>query len=365
MRYLPEPPFRHGTVSRVGVLLVNLGTPAAPTSEALRPYLQQFLSDPRVIEIPRLLWWPILHLFILTTRPRKSAQKYASIWTPEGSPLLVHTQRQATLLKGYLGERTRTPLLVDYAMRYGVPSIETTLLKMKAAGCGRLLILPLYPQYAASSTGSVFDAVADTIKRLRNPPELRFIKHFHDHPGYIATLAESVRAHWAAHGRPDRLIMSFHGVPRFTLDKGDPYHCECQKTARLLAESLGLAPDAWQLTFQSRFGRAEWLTPYTQPTLEALARQGVGRVDVICPGFLADCLETLEEIAVEAKTAFLAAGGREFHYIPCPNERPDWIRALADITLGQLSGWLDEAPQALAREAQASRTRALALGAAD
>lgn len=364
MHYLPEPPYRHGTVSRVGVLLVNLGTPAAPTAAALRPYLRQFLSDPRVIEIPRAVWWPILHLIILNTRPRKSAQKYASIWTPEGSPLLVHTKRQATLLKGYLGERTRTPLLVDYAMRYGEPSVEQGILRLKAAGCDRLLVLPLYPQYAASSTGSVFDAVAATVKRLRNPPELRLIKHFHDHPGYIATLAESVRAHWATHGRPDRLIMSFHGVPRFTLEKGDPYHCECQKTARLLAENLGLAPDAWQVTFQSRFGRAEWLTPYTQPTLEALARQGVGRVDVICPGFVADCLETLEEIAVEAKTAFLAAGGREFHYIPCPNERPDFIRALADLTLGHLAGWLDEAPDRAARQAEASRTRALALGAA-
>lgn len=364
MRYLPEPPYRHGTVSRVGVLLVNLGTPPAPTAAALRPYLRQFLSDPRVIEIPRAVWWPILHLIILNTRPRKSAQKYASIWTPEGSPLLVYTKRQATLLKGYLGERTRTPLLVDYAMRYGEPSVEQGILRLKAAGCDRLLVLPLYPQYAASSTGSVFDAVAATVKRLRNPPELRLIKHFHDHPGYIATLAESVRAHWATHGRPDRLIMSFHGVPRFTLEKGDPYHCECQKTARLLAENLGLAPDAWQVTFQSRFGRAEWLTPYTQPTLEALARQGVGRVDVICPGFVADCLETLEEIAVEAKTAFLAAGGREFHYIPCPNDRPDFIRALADLTLGHLAGWLDEAPDQAARQAEASRTRALALGAA-
>lgn len=364
MRYLPEPPYRHGTVSRVGVLLVNLGTPPAPTAAALRPYLRQFLSDPRVIEIPRAVWWPILHLIILNTRPRKSAQKYASIWTPEGSPLLVYTKRQATLLKGYLGERTRTPLVVDYAMRYGEPSVEQGILRLKAAGCDRLLVLPLYPQYAASSTGSVFDAVAATVQRLRNPPELRLIKHFHDHPGYIVTLAESVRAHWAAHGRPDRLIMSFHGVPRFTLEKGDPYHCECQKTARLLAENLGLAPDAWQVTFQSRFGRAEWLTPYTQPTLEALARQGVGRVDVICPGFVADCLETLEEIAVEAKTAFLAAGGREFHYIPCPNDRPDFIRALADLTLGHLAGWLDEAPDQAARQAEASRTRALALGAA-
>lgn len=364
MRYLPEPRHRHGTVPRVGILLVNLGTPDAPTPQALRPYLRQFLSDPRVVELPRPLWWLILNLFILPSRPRASARKYAGIWTPEGSPLLVHTRNQATLLKGYLGERTRTPLAVDFAMRYGKPPVEEVILRLKAAGCDRLLILPLYPQYAASATGSVFDAVADVVRRLRNPPELRLIKHFHDHPGYIAALAESVRSHWTQHGRPDKLIMSFHGVPRASLDRGDPYHCECQKTGRLLAEALGLPAEAWQVTFQSRFGRAEWLKPYTQPTLEALARQGVGRVDVICPGFVSDCLETLEEIGMEAKAAFLAAGGREFHLIPCLNERPDWIRALADIALSHLQGWLHEDPAALSREAEASRTRALALGAA-
>lgn len=365
MRYLPEPPHKHGEIPRVGVLLVNLGTPAAPTAEALRPYLKAFLSDPRVIEIPRLAWWPILNLIILNTRPRQSAEKYARIWTPEGSPLLVHTQTQAKLLKGFLGERTPAPLLVDFAMRYGEPSVESVILRMKAAGCDRLLVLPLYPQYAASSTGSVFDAVADTVRRLRNPPELRLVKHFHDHPGYIAALAESVRAHWARHGRPDKLVMSFHGVPRFTLDRGDPYHCECQKTGRLLAEALGLPAEAWQLTFQSRFGRTRWLEPYTQPTLEALARQGVRRVDVICPGFVADCLETLEEIAIEARSAFLTAGGREFHFIPCLNERPQWIQALAEIALAHLQGWLDGDASERRRDAETSRTRALALGAAD
>jgi ferrochelatase len=365
MRYLPEPPYRHGSLPGVGVLLVNLGTPAAPTPQALRPYLKAFLSDPRVVELPRLLWWPILHLLILPTRPRQSAQKYASIWTPDGSPLAVHTRAQATLLKGYLGNRAPRPVQVDFAMRYGEPSVEQAILRLKAAGCERLLVLPLYPQYAASSTGSVFDAVAATLARLRNPPELRLVKHFHDHPGYIAALSESVREHWAQHGRPEKLLMSFHGVPRRSLEQGDPYHCECQKTGRLLAEALGLAPHEWQVTFQSRFGRAEWLKPYTQPTLEALARQGVGRVDVICPGFVADCLETLEEIAVEAKRAFLAAGGREFHYIPCLNERPSWIRALTDLTLSHLGGcWLEEAPNA-GEAAKVSRTRALALGAAD
>jgi ferrochelatase len=365
MRYLAEPPCRHGSLTRPGVLLVNLGTPAAPTAQALRPYLRQFLSDPRVVELPRLLWRPLLEFVILNVRPRRSAEKYGRIWTSEGSPLLCHTRDQAKLLKGYLGERLTLPVLVNFAMRYGEPSVERVMLEMKAAGCDRLLVLPLYPQYAASTTGSVFDAVAATVSRLRNPPELRLVKHFHDDPAYIGALRAAVEEHWAAHGRPDKLVMSFHGVPRKTLDRGDPYHCECHKTARLLAEALGLAPEDWVITFQSRFGRTEWLKPYTQPTLEALARQGVGRVDVICPGFVADCLETLEEIALEARSAFLAAGGREFHFIPCLNERPEWIRALAAIAERHLQGWLDGDPDTLARDAQASRARALALGARD
>ncbi len=363
MPFSPEPPYTHGTIAKVGVLLLNLGTPAAPTAPALRAYLKQFLSDPRVIEMPRLLWWPILNLFILNTRPKKSAAKYASIWTADGSPLLIHTRNQAKLLQGFLGERTKTPLVVDYAMRYGEPAVAEVLYRMRAAGCDRILAIPLYPQYAASATGSALDAVFETLRGMRNMPALRTVKHYHDHPGYIEALAQSVRDHWSRHGRPDKLVMSFHGVPRFTLERGDPYHCECHKTARLLAERLALGPDQYQVSFQSRFGRTEWLKPYTQTTLAALGRQGVRRVDVICPGFAADCLETLEEIAMECKAAYLGAGGGEFHYIPCLNERADWIRALTDLALANLQGWLCEDPTALKQAAEHSRSRALALGA--
>lgn len=363
MRYLPEPPYTHGTVSKVGVLLINLGTPEAPTAAALRPYLKQFLSDPRVIEIPRVAWWPILNLVILNTRPKKSAKKYASIWTEDGSPLLVHTRKQAKLLQGYLGERTRTPVVVDFAMRYGNPSVASVIRDMKAEGCDRILAIPMYPQYAASSTASALDAVFATLSASRDQPALRTVKHFHDHPGYIAALAKTIHHYWMQNGRPDQLIMSFHGVPKFTLDKGDPYHCECQKTGRLLAEQLGLTPERYRITFQSRFGRAEWLQPYTQPTLEELGRKKVKRVDVVCPGFVADCLETLEEIAMECRTAFLAAGGKEFHYIPCLNETPEWIHALTDLTLANLQGWLAEDVAQLRQAAEQSRGRARALGA--
>ncbi|MCX7156700.1 MAG: ferrochelatase [Rhodocyclales bacterium] len=357
-RYAPEPAPQHGAQRRTAVLLVNLGTPEAPTAAALRPYLKQFLWDPRVVEIPRPVWWLILNGIILNLRPAKSAAKYAQIWMLDGSPLKVHTERQARLLKGWLGEAGNPEVAVASAMRYGQPSIGSALDQFKRDGVERVLVVPLYPQYAASATASVMDDVADWIKRSRNPPELRFIKHFHDHPGYIAALAASVREHWQSNGRPDRLVMSFHGLPRRSLDLGDPYYCECQKTGRLLAEALQLDPDHYLITFQSRFGKAEWLQPYTQPTLETLARQGVARVDVICPGFVADCLETLEEIAMECKAAFLSSGGKEFHYIPCVNERPDWIAALRDLVSTHLSGW-----PVSAQSDTAAATRAKALGA--
>jgi ferrochelatase len=365
MRYLAEPAHDHGAVAKIGLLLVNLGTPQAPTAGALRPYLKEFLSDPRVVEIPRALWWPILHGFVLTTRPRRSAEKYAKIWTPEGSPLKVHTERQANLLRARLGARI-PDLAVGWAMRYGAPSVAAALTELRAQGCRRVLVVPLYPQYTAASTGSTFDAVFAAAARMRNVPELRLVKHFHDHPGYIEALAKSVRDHWAATGRPEQLVMSFHGVPRFTLDRGDPYHCECQKTGRLLAEALALETEQYVVSFQSRFGRAEWLKPYTQETVEALGRRKARRVDVICPGFVADCLETLEEIGIEAKAAFLRAGGGEFHYLPCLNERDDWIEALATISQGHLQGWIKAGaggPQP-ASDAAASKRRAIALGAA-
>lgn len=362
-RYRPEPDFSHGTAPSTAVLLVNLGTPEAPTAPALRKYLAEFLSDPRVVEIPQLLWKPILYGPILTFRPKKSAAKYAAIWSDEGSPLQVHTQRQTKLLRGYLGQTGHAELVVDYAMRYGEPSLASVLDKFKAEGCERILVLPLYPQYAASATASVFDRVSEHFRTVRNVPELRFVRSFHDHPGYIEALARSVEEYWMARGRPDRLVMSFHGVPRFSLDRGDPYHCHCQKTARLLAERLGIVKPNYLVSFQSRFGRAEWLKPYTQTTLEDLGRKGVGRVDAICPGFVADCLETLEEIAMENRDAFLHAGGKEFHYIPCLNERHEWIKALEDIAITHLGSWL-QAPVRDAADLAGSAERARALGAA-
>lgn len=358
-----EPPYSHGTPARVGVLLVNLGTPDAPTPKALRRYLRQFLSDRRVVEIPRLVWWPILHGIILNTRPAKSAEKYAQIWSHDGSPLLVHTRRQATLLQGYLGERG-VQVQVAFGMRYGNPSVASALEALRAQHCDRILVIPLYPQYAASSTASALDAVWQALQRTRNVPEMRAVRHYHDHPSYIAALAASVREHWMAHGRPDKLLMSFHGVPRRALDLGDPYHCECQKTGRLLAEALQLTREQYQVCFQSRFGRAEWLQPYFAPTLEALGRQGVRRVDVICPGFSSDCLETLEEIAMEGKATYLGAGGGEYHYIPALNERDDWLHALADIAMPHLAGWDTSLPDGEQKAAlEQSRSRALAMGA--
>ena len=361
MTYQTEPTYTHGTPEKTAVLLVNLGTPEAPTAEAVKPYLKEFLGDPRVVEIPKVVWWLILNGVILNTRPKKSAAKYASIWLPEGSPLKVHTERQAALLQGYLGERIKpASVVVDYAMRYGNPSIPSVLAKLKAQNCQRILLVPMYPQYAASAGATVCDKVFDELSQMRNVPALRTIKHFHDHPGYIAATAQNVRDYWTLHGRPDMLVMSFHGVPQYTLDKGDPYHCECHKSGRLIAEALGLNSTQYTISFQSRFGRAEWIKPYTTATLKKLGQQKTRRVDVICPGFVADCLETLEEIAMEGKEDFQHAGGGEYHYIPCLNERPEWIHALTDLVMDNLHGWLDQADKV---QLEQSRLRALATGA--
>jgi len=338
MTFLPEPAYQHGTRAKTAIVLINLGTPDAPTTPAVRRYLKQFLSDPRVVEIPKLIWWLILNAIILPFRSSQSAHKYASIWSPEGSPLKVHTEKQAVMLRGYLGQRG-LDVQVEYAMRYGSPGVPDVLQKLKADGVERILILPAYPQYSGTTTGSIYDAVFAHHATVRNVPELRFVKHYHDHDAYIRALADSVNAYWEKHGRPDKLIISFHGVPKRTLTLGDPYHCECQKTARLLAAQLGLTEERYQLTFQSRFGKAEWLQPYTAPTLEKLAKSGTRRVDVICPGFISDCLETLEEIAIEARNTFLVAGGKEFHYIPCLNESASWINALADVAEQHMQGW--------------------------
>ena len=318
------------------------------------------------MEIPRIIWWFILNLIILPFRSGKSAEKYASIWSKDGSPLKVHTEKQALLLQGYLGERGHD-VRVAYAMRYGATSIPEVLGKLKAEGCERILILPAYPQYSSTTTASNFDAVTSHYQQVRNVPELRFIRNYHDHEAYIQALKNSILDYWQSNGRPDKLVMSFHGLPKAFLMRGDPYHCECYKTARLLAEQLGLSKDQYMVTFQSRLGRAEWLQPYTAPSVQALGKQGIKRIDVVCPGFTADCLETLEEIAMEVKQDFLSAGGKEFHYIPCLNESPAWMRALAEITEQHLIGWPTMMTGSL-REAQKqqsliSRSEAKRLGA--
>lgn len=361
MSFRKEPSHTHGQPAKTGILLCNLGTPDAPTAPALRRYLAEFLADARVVEIPRPIWWLILHGIILRVRPKKSAAKYASIWTPEGSPLKAWTEKQARLLLGALGERGHR-VEVRYAMRYGQPSVAAQLDAMKAAGCTRVLIVPAYPQYSGTTSASVFDAVYSWASKVRLIPELRFINRYHDQAGYIEALRQKVQQHWLVHGRPDQLLMSFHGVPQRTLEMGDPYHCECHKTGRLLAEALGLKKDEYVLTFQSRFGKAKWLEPYTEPTLKALAGKGMKRVDVICPGFTSDCLETLEEIAQEARETFLHAGGQEFHYIPCLNDSEPWIHALAGLCEQHLAGWPTREPQDAAA-AEATRRRAIELGA--
>jgi ferrochelatase len=360
-RYAPEPPHAHGKEARTGLLFCNLGTPDAPTPAAVRRYLREFLSDPRVVEIPRALWLPILYGAILPLRSSKSARKYASIWTAQGSPLKVWTELQARLLQEWLGARGHR-VAVRFAMRYGTPSIASELDALKAAGATRVLVVSAYPQYSGTTTASVSDAVAQWSERTRALPELRFVNRYHDDDGYIGALAAGVERHWREHGRAEHLVMSYHGVPERTLHLGDPYFCECQKTGRLLARRLGLQDGQWTLTFQSRFGRAKWLEPYTEPTVRELARKGVRTLDILCPGFTADCLETLEEIDMEVRQAFLTEGGSEYRYIPCLNDAAEWIDALGAVAERNLAGWptRDVAdPQALA----ASAARAQSMGA--
>jgi len=357
--------YHHGEGERLGILLTNLGTPDAPTPAALRRYLGEFLWDRRVVEIPRPIWWLILHGIILRTRPKKSAAAYAGVWGDEGSPLLAHGQRQARALEAELDQRLPGPVTVSLAMRYGQPSIRAGLEELHAAGARRILVLPLYPHYASATTGSTFDRVTEVLRDWRWVPEVRFVHQYHDDPGYIEALAASIREHWAEHGRPRRLLMSFHGIPEAGRDAGDPYFCHCHKTGRLLAEALELTPEEWQVAFQSRFGKAKWIEPYTDQTLTEWGREGLEHVDVVCPGFPADCLETLEEIGEENREYFQAAGGGAYHYIPALNDRPDHIRALAALAARHTAGW-PEAEQAPDPEAaEASRRRALELGAPD
>lgn len=334
-RPMPRPAGHPAPMARrIGVLLVNLGTPDAPTPAAVKRYLAEFLSDRRVVEIPPLLWQPILRGVILNVRPRKSAHAYAQVWTDGGSPLAVHTRAIAQGLAGRWGD----PVMVDWAMRYGQPAIATRLAALKAQGCERILLVPLYPQYCGATTATVVDAAADALRAMRWQPSLRVMPPWHDDPAYIATLARRVRADLAALPfTPDRLVVSFHGMPQRTLERGDPYHCHCRKTARLLAEALG---QDLLVTFQSRFGRARWLEPATDHALEALPAQGIGRIAVLTPGFATDCLETLEEIALRGREQFLAAGGTDFAYLPCLNAQADAISFYEHLVTRELGGWL-------------------------
>jgi ferrochelatase len=319
-----------------GVLLVNLGTPEAPTPRALRTYLAEFLSDRRVIDYPRWLWWPILKV-ILAIRPRRSAHAYARIWTRAGSPLRVLSEALAQALATELDGGAQVAL----AMRYGAPSVQAQIERLQAAGVRRLLVLPLYPQYSATSTGSVIDAVADALKRLRWPPELRLVNDYHDDPAHIEALARRIERWWGEHGRGEKLLLSFHGIPERYVRLGDPYLDQCQATAHRLRTRLGLEPTQLLLSFQSRVGREPWLQPYTDATVRQLAADGVRRLDVACPGFAVDCLETLEEIAMQNRDFFLAAGGEELRYIPALNDSPEQVASLAALVRRHAQGWPD------------------------
>lgn len=312
---------------KTGVLITNLGTPDAPTAPALRRYLAEFLSDPRVIEIPKLVWQCILHGIILRVRPKKSAEKYKTVWTEKGSPLLIISKQQAAAIQQQLG----SSVCVKLGMRYGNPSIATALREFQTLGIRNIIVLPLYPQYASPTTGSTFDAIANELKTWRWVPTLHFINNYCDNPLYIDALANSIREHITAHGKPQKIVFSYHGMPKRNLDLGDPYFCFCQKTTRLIQEKLGLEKDDFITTFQSRFGYAEWLKPYTDETLQQLAKDGTHHVAIISPAFSADCLETLEELAVENRDIFMAAGGKTYHYIPALNDREDHILGLATI----------------------------------
>ena len=363
MIYANSPDQHHDAPDQLGVLLANLGTPDAATVPAVRRYLAEFLWDPRVVELPRPIWWLILHGIILRARPRRTAVAYQAVWTPEGSPLMVISKRQAAAMQTALSARFAGPVKVALGMRYGHPSLTSALAELRAANARRILVLPLYPQYSATTTASTFDAVTRELRTWRWLPELRFINQYHDDPGYIAALVASIRAYWAAHGEPERLLFSFHGIPKDYFLNGDPYYCQCQKTARLVVEQLGLAKERWILSFQSRFGLQEWLKPYTDETLRAWAGAGVGSVQVISPGFAADCLETIEEISVENRDYFLEAGGRSYGYIPCLNDGPNHIAGLADLVERHCAGWPDATTAAGMPSLGTRRERAQALGA--
>ena len=362
-----SPPYEHGLPETLGVLLVNLGTPEEPTTSAVRRYLGEFLSDPRVVELPRLLWWPILHGVILRIRPSLSARAYQKIWTEQGSPLLLHSQNIAEAVREKLTARLSGSVNVELGMTYGKPSIGSALTRLYQQYVRRLIVLPLYPQYSGTTTASVFDAVTRNLAQRRWIPDFRFVSHYHDAAGYVAALAASVRDFWDIEGRGERLLFSFHGLPRRCLDNGDPYHCQCQKTARLVAESLELDESQWAVAFQSRVGREEWLRPYTDETLREWGGEKLGDIDVICPGFAADCLETLEEIAIQNAELYKASGGGQLRYIPALNARDDHTAFLSRTIEKSVGGWPEASPDwsmsEAARQLEKSLRRARAMGA--
>ena len=339
MAYRGSEPVDPAAPAPIGILLTNVGSPAAPTPRALRGYLAQFLGDARVIEYPRWLWQPLLHGVILNTRPRRSARLYQRVWTPEGAPLAATLRRQAAALEATLTADGAAVKVVG-GVRYGEPSIAAALRELDAAGARRLLVWPLFPQYSATTTATSLDAVFDELKTWRHMPELRTVNRYGDHPLYIAALVASIREAWSQGDRPERLLLSFHGIPRDYADKGDPYPDECRRTAELLAAALGLGEGEWAATFQSRFGPSAWLRPYTDETLAEWGRAGLARVDAVCPGFSADCLETTDEIGREGAETFREVGGGELRYIPALNDRPDHIAALAAVARAHLDGWL-------------------------
>ncbi|MCB8925054.1 MAG: ferrochelatase [Ardenticatenaceae bacterium] len=351
--YIRQSAYAHGEPQRTGILLVNLGTPEEPTAQALRPYLRQFLGDPRVIEWPAWLWKLILNGIILNVRPKKSAKLYQSIWTKDGSPLLVYSQNLANKLQANLQAEWGDNIRVALAMRYGRPSIADKLAEFRAANVQRILVLPLFPQYSATTTATIYDIVFDELRRYRWMPELRTVTDYHDNPLYIQALADSIRTFWAENGRSAKLLYSFHGIPKSYFEKGDPYYCFCQKTARLVSENLGLSDDEYQLCFQSRFGPEEWLQPYTDKTLEQWAHDGLTSVDTLCPGFAVDCLETLEEMAEQNREIFLEAGGQQYQYIPCLNDSDAQLKLFTNLAQRHLQGWEPAPGEAVRASAQA------------
>ena len=358
--YNNEPKYKHGDAPKIGIILANLGTPDAPDAKSLRKYLAQFLIDRRVVEIPRFLWCWILYCIILVIRPSASAKKYKQIWTSQGSPLLVNAKKQRQLFQKNIKKIIAQPLEVELGMSYGNPSMASAFKKLRAKGCTKILLFPLYPQYAASSSASAMDSLWRLLLRTRNIPEIRTIRNYHDHPAYIEALKHSVLKHWGRFGKPSKLVMSFHGVPLKSLIQGDPYHCECHKTGRLLAKALGLKEDQYKICFQSRFGKAEWLKPYFSEVIADLGRTKETNVHEICPGFSSDCLETLEEINMEGMEIFKENGGEKYSYIPALNYSDEWIKALQEIAYSNLQGWVDPSwtPSKQKRELQTTVNQA-------